>query len=566
MKKIFKNKTNIILFIVLSLLTLYRVFLASKIPLYAQGGADLDDYLLVKYATKMINFKWLGAFNSLTLVKGTSFSLFLAIGYYLNIPYSIFLILCYIGALIMLIFALKKYMSNKYLLSLLYIILLFSPVMFHIENTQKIYRGGLIVTFVVFVIASIIHLYSNRNEDIKKLMIWSIISSLCLSFFWFIKEDSIWIIPFVCGALSLSIIWLIINKKSVTKIKRRIFFIVLPIITLIIINEIYCSLNYFIYGEYTITDRTGTYYKEVLNDLLKIKNKRIDEIWITKDTVYKAMKESPTFAKSKEQIDEMYKNSWALVEGEIRGDIIFWTLRDAFDKAGVYKDGGKKANEYYKKIDKELDEAFDNKKFEEEDAIYLSSNSKGITKKDIKYFKENIPKEFEVLIDYSENEIGVYEANGPMENIVVMDYVTNSKIIWPNTELTPEIISIRNEAERYVNQANNIVKIYQKFGKKYMCISLIGLIYLLVKIILGLFKKNYDNLSIGLISLGLIVITAIMFIGVSWFVSWFGFTKFKYMYNYSCGIIPLLQIIKFIGIYYIFDLIHICFNKIKKLV
>ena len=92
MKKILKSKSNIILLIILGIFTLYRIFLAGKIPLYAQGGADLDDYLLVKYATKMINFKWLGAFNSLTLVKGTSFSLFLMIGYYLNIPYSIFLI------------------------------------------------------------------------------------------------------------------------------------------------------------------------------------------------------------------------------------------------------------------------------------------------------------------------------------------------------------------------------------------------------------------------------------------------------------------------------------------
>lgn len=566
MKKIFNSKTNIILFIVLSILTIYRVFLASKIPLYAQGGADLDDYLLVKYATKMINFKWLGAFDSLTLVKGASFSLFLAIGYYLNIPYSIFLILCYIAAIIMLVFALKKYMSNKYLLSLLYIILLFSPVMFHIENTQKIYRGGLIVIFVVFVIASIINLYSNRNEKIKKLVVWSIISSLCLSFFWFIKEDSIWIIPFVCGAIVLSIIWLIINRKKVIRIKTRIFLTVLPIVFLIIANIVYCSLNYFIYGEYTVTDRSGTYYKEVLNDLLRIKNKKIDEIWITKDTIYKAMKESPTLAKSKEQIDEMYENSWALVDGEIRGDIIFWTLRDAFDKAGVYKNGGKKANEYYKKIDKELDKAFANKKLKEEDAFYLSKNSKGITKEDLKYFKENVPKEFEILIDYSENEIGVYEANGPIEHIVVMDYVTNSKIIWPNTEMNPEITAIRNEYERYVNQAKNIVKIYQWIGKRYMYISLIGLMYLLIKTIIGLFKKNYDNLSICLITLGLIVSTTVMFIGVSWFVSWFGWTKFKYMYNYSCGIIPLLQIIKFIGVYYICSLVYICFNKVKKVV
>lgn len=570
MKKILKSKSNIILLIILGIFTLYRIFLAGKIPLYAQGGADLDDFLLVKYATKMINFKWLGAFNSLTLVKGTSFSLFLMIGYYLNIPYSIFLILCYIAAIILLSLSLKKYINNKYAISLLYIIMLFSPVMFHIENTQKIYRGGLIVTFSIFVIASIINLYSSRNEKLNKLVIWSILSSFFLSFFWFIKEDSIWILPFVIGASLLSIIWLVLNKKDVKKFKTRIFLCILPLLSLIIVINAYCSLNYILYGEYTITDRTGTYYKEVLNDLLKIKNKRIDEIWITKDTVYKAMKESKTLYSVKSQIDDMYENSWALVNGEIRGDIIFWTLRDAFDKAGIYNNGGKAANEFYKKIDKELKKAFEDKKFEEEQALYLSSNSKGIRKEDLKYFKDNSLKEFDVLNNYSENEIGVYEANGTLENIIVMNYVTNSKIIWHSDNTTNEYENIKLESQKYVNQAINIVKIYQFFSKFYIYISIIGLIILFIKNINGIVKHNYKDLSILFITLGLIITFIIMFVGVSWFVSWFGWTKFRYMYNYACGIVPILQIIKFIGLYYFISLLiensHKSFIKIKNIV
>lgn len=518
----------------------------------------------------MINFKWLGAFNSLTLVKGTSFSLFLMIGYYLNIPYSLFLILCYIAAIILLALSLKKYLNNKYAIALLYIILLFSPVMFHIENTQKIYRGGLIVTFAIFVIASIINLYSSRNEKLNKLVIWSILSSFFLSFFWFIKEDSIWILPFVMGASLLSIIWLVLNKKDVKKFKTRIFLCILPLLSLIIVINAYCSLNYILYGEYTITDRTGTYYKEVLNDLLKIKNKRIDEIWITKDTMYKAMKESKTLYSVKSQIDDMYENSWALVNGEIRGDIIFWTLRDAFDKAGIYNNGGKAANEFYKKIDKELKKAFEDKKLEEEQALYLSSNSKGIRKEDLKYFKDNSLKEFDVLNNYAENEIGVYETNGPLENIIVMNYVTNSKIIWHSDNNTNEYENIKLESQKYVNQANNIVKIYQFFSKFYIYISIVGLIILFIKNINNIVNHNYNDLSILFITFGLIITFIIMFVGVSWFVSWFGWTKFRYMYNYACGIVPILQIIKFIGLYYFISLIieisHKSFIKIKNIV
>ena len=47
--------------------------------------------------------------------------------------------------------------------------------MFHIENVQKIYRGGAIVVFSLLVIAAIIGIYNNKNEKIKKIAVYSII-------------------------------------------------------------------------------------------------------------------------------------------------------------------------------------------------------------------------------------------------------------------------------------------------------------------------------------------------------------------------------------------------------
>lgn len=558
--KIKKNnkfkKIDIALLVVILLLTIYRIFLAAKIPLYAQAGADLDDYMMVKYAIKMINFKWLGAFNYLTLAKSSSFSLFLAISYYLNIPYSIFLIICYILAIITLIFALKNLIKNYYYLIIIYLVLLYSPAMFHIENVQKIYRGGLIITFALWVVACAIGLYMRKEEPIKKIIKWSIGLSLTLGFFWFIKEDSIWILPFILGSTLVTIMWLFINKTKIDKFKTRLFLNILPLLFLILINVGYKSINYFLYGEYTITDRTGTYYKEVLHDLLMIKNKRIDEIWITKDSVYKAIEVSPTLKSIKPQIDNMYENSWALVNGEIRGDIIFWTLRGAVNDAKKYENGGKSINDFYKKIHEELSLAFKKGKLKKEDAIYLSDVSKGLIKQDKKYFIEELPKEFETLITYSENEIGLYEATGPFTDIVMMNYVTNSRIVWPNTEATPLNDEMNRESQRYINQANSIVKIYQKVGKAIWYISIIGILILLLKTIIDLFKKEYEFFDISLIILGLIVVIFIMLVGVSWFVSWFGFTKYRYMYNYSCGIIPLIQIIKVLGTYYLLCFIY----------
>ncbi len=564
-KNNFKNILKIFVIFALVILTFYRICLAFKIPLYAQAGADLDDFMMVKYAIKLIDFKWLGAFDYLVLAKSCSFSLFLAISYWLNIPYSIMLISVYIIAIIILLFAINKIINNKVFCTISYVILLYTPVMFHIENFQKIYRGGTIISFAILVVASFIGLYASRNEKLKKLCFWSILGSLSLGFFWFIKEDSIWILPFVLGAITLSIVWLLINKKNITNIKTRILLLIFPICFLILINIGYKSINYFIYGEYTVTDRSGTYYKEVLNDLLKIKNSRKENVWITKKTVYDAMEVSPTFKTIKPQIDEMYKNSWALIDGEVRGDIIFWTLRIAFFEAGIYDNGGSQVNEFYKKIDKELDNAFENKKLKEENAFYLSKASKGITKQDLNYFKKESWNLLKVLITFSENEISYNEANGNFDDIIVMQQVTNSHFAWPNTGNTITNLKMKERDLNYINKANKIVNIYQKLGLIIFFISILGMILLFIKTIINLFKKKYDNLSISLISLGLIITCIVLFVGVEWFVSWFGFTKYRYMYNYCCGIIVLIQFIELIGVYsLIYNIYLLAKTLIKK--
>ena len=119
--------------------------------------------------------------------------------------------------------------------------------MFHIENVQKIYRGGLIVSFALLTVASTIGMYTRRRESIKSMLKWSILLSISLSFFYFIKEDSIWILPFVVTAIIVLVIDYIKNKK-IQNIFKRIFISFLPIFILIISNITICSINYFKYG------------------------------------------------------------------------------------------------------------------------------------------------------------------------------------------------------------------------------------------------------------------------------------------------------------------------------
>lgn len=72
MKKISKNN---IIFIILVVLTLIRLWLGVRTPLLLQADARYDDFLFVRYAEELLNGNWLG--NDSLLFLQLSYSLLL---------------------------------------------------------------------------------------------------------------------------------------------------------------------------------------------------------------------------------------------------------------------------------------------------------------------------------------------------------------------------------------------------------------------------------------------------------------------------------------------------------
>ncbi len=558
-----KIDCNMILLCLIVVLTLFRIYLAVKLPLFLQADAKFDDFLLIDYAKNIIEGQWLGKFCSTTLAKGISFPLFIALNHLLGIPYSLGLIILYIFGICLFIVAIRNHIKNKFYLTSTYILLLYSPVMFHIENTQKIYRGGVIVSLSLVVISLMICIYNNVSEKLRKLFIYSFLASLALPFFYYLKEDSMWILPFVLGSIVLSSINIIKNKKIKYR-KTRLFFVVMPVVALILSSILYCSINYIYYGEYTITDRNGTYFKEVMADIIKIDEKKeIKDVWITKKMMYKAIDNSKTLKSVKKEIDNMYKGtSWGVTKkGEIEGDIIIWAFRDAIAKAGIYKKGGKKVNLFYKKIDKELDEAFEKGTLKEDtdNKIYLSSIACGFTKDDLlRYYSDTSKEAIMTIVTYNENETSVNVATGPNEDIILMDYLTKSQTVWPY-----ELAKQKRMYKSTVNTINKIVDVYKITGLPIFIIGTLGLITFTIDIIKEIRNKKYESISTWLVLFGMINTCIVLLIGVLWFCSCFNNSIMRHVYNYTCGIIPIIQIIEITGVYFAVKEIYSIINRIK---
>ena len=74
MEKINKNKFTIFLIIVL----IIKLIIVQVQPLNAQYAMKYDDQLMVEIAENIVNGKWLGEYNSKTLIKGVFTPLFIS--------------------------------------------------------------------------------------------------------------------------------------------------------------------------------------------------------------------------------------------------------------------------------------------------------------------------------------------------------------------------------------------------------------------------------------------------------------------------------------------------------
>lgn len=536
-----------------------RIVIALKIPLFAQGNAAADDYLYIVYAKNLLAGHWLGPFNSLTLAKSISFSLFLAINYILGIPYSLALILYYLFSVAILAYSIYKVSQKKVLSYILFIFLLYSPIMLHQENIQKIYRGGVLISSAILVIGTFIGLYASTSgrERKRKIIFWSILSSISLSFFYYLKEDSIWLMPFVMILSISSVITVIISKSQNFKdFSLHLLLIVLPILSLTATTFFYKHMNYKYYDEYTITDRSGTYYKDFLHDLLVIQEseKYQSNIWISKVAVEKAEKYSPTLRKFSDQLRNSFTNYSTGQSIEYPGDMIFWKFRDTFSTLYLHKNGIY-ANNFYKKVHNELSHAFNTDKLKKSNRFYLSQVSQGLRFSDILWFKNHTVNYFNTMISYKYNKLSVNEATGSFNQLLNMSELTHSSIIWPGTINT----FFSKKSAIFVSfTQTHITKFYQNISKVMFIIGSIGILLLLLQMLLQLLNKNYHLLPLTIVILSMFLSAFALFIGVEWFSRFLSIKKF---YDYVSCAIPIMQTLEIIGCFHIFTFIINFFRR-----
>jgi len=348
------NDKNITLLLFLGL-SLFYLLLASNLPVSIYTTVAHDDAWFVDRARDLVSGNWLGDFNQMTLIKGSGFSLLLAVNHLLGLPVTLMLAMIYLVSCLILSLVLFKAGLPRWLVLVLFLFLLFQPALM----PTRIIRDNIYYSFLLTALAGTIHLVTRQRQKTSYRII--IISGLSLGYFWIIREEGVWILP---GFFILFIYILSKQPDDKTGILARLKVTGIYFISAAIFPLLIGLANYSHYGKYEQVDFKDKHFVDVLNALNSVEaGPEIPYLPVPQKKRAVIYQISPAFAQLQTYFEGVGLR-WSAPGcafyphtcGDYAGSWFMWALRDGAALLGYYETPGD-AERYYHKITQEINMA-----------------------------------------------------------------------------------------------------------------------------------------------------------------------------------------------------------------
>ena len=515
-------KNKILYWLIVFGLIFLKLWLIESQPLFAIGRSPHDDRLFLTLASYLLKGEWLGPYDSLTLVKGPFFPLWIAITFSLKIPLLLSGQILYAVSCLVLTHSLKPLFKKDVSIILFFAILLFNPASYDASLT-RVSREAIYPALSVLVTACAFGVFFSDGDDRKKTWPWKIGLGITFASFWLTREEGVWVIPFLffmvcCKAM------LAYQSRNF----RKVWFSFKPWLTSFMISSMLIIsvnvLNYVHYGVFAKTEMETHSFKAAYGALSRVKPaKPIRYVPVTKETRRRIYEVSPAFKELARYLEGRQGRIWSdLALGqktpenkrEILGGWFTWAFRSAVADRGYYD--GKYPEDYYLRLAKEVNEACENGKLDcypERDTVFpIWHWYYG------KYVAQGIIERLSALARFAGISADPIQSTGTTDELALFLELTNEEIVDPNLEPADTYLPNQKPWDTYkLTILKWNLHLYQFILPAFVVYTVIAYLFMLIT---WLMKRGDSRLLILLSSLIVLFFTRLLLLSLLNAISW----------------------------------------------
>ena len=342
LKKDIDCKKRIIIAVFLAVIRI--IFANSQMMLIFPFSAPLDDDLYFTWAQNIAAGNWLGEYNYLTLSKYPFFGIYLAALHKIGIPYIVGNCFMWLGLAVLSVMAFKPVVKKNWHRLLLFAAVLYNPSTYA-EHNLRVYRDSIFPILCVAFFVAMAGWALRLKKEIRYNIGYITVAGIALGLAWITREDGYWLLPFGVVAITICIIYILIDKKLKNKLIRILSATIPAVITSLIVLSV-CAINYKHYGVFTLSDFSDGAFADAFGAMTTLSH----EDWhplisVPEDVRMRMYDDCPSFVQFYDYID---KDGSQIKKGYSTRDLedyksgqLYWGLRRAANEIGIYESRNK---------------------------------------------------------------------------------------------------------------------------------------------------------------------------------------------------------------------------------
>lgn len=344
------------------------LWLRSGFPIYAIGGASIDDALFVRLAASLRRAHWLGAYNEVTLAKGMFFPLFIAAAATLHIPLMIAEQLVYLAVAGGFGFMSYRLSRSRWLGVVLFAVLALNPVVWTL-GFARVVREGLYISLSLGVAAAAaalcLHVFTASPG--RRRIVFAAGTGALFAAFWLTREEGVWMVPPLMVIALFAALCIAVDRARPGEAKRRAARAATTAaaslgVAVLLVTAV-AGLNWAVYGVFTDVEFRAHGFLSAYGALTRVKQDApqpfVPVPRAVREKVYAVSAAAAELRSLDGKLGEGWRRNGCAQQAaescnDIRGGWFVWALRDAAAAAGHYRTGGE-AETFYERMAREVD-------------------------------------------------------------------------------------------------------------------------------------------------------------------------------------------------------------------